>query len=175
MCSLWDTRTTYIIPGTIKRSGPPVFLKWRIIISACVYVCVCVCMCKNWKEMLQITSRRHSRWNPSLCSASAVRPSRRILLFPTNSNRSRGLPWRPPPCASTEMLKRKKRHHTVGLCRPTGLEDTLKGVTSYHQVWVGLAVKSHLKKSACSDITCGRVHLDVCCWIDQSANLPGGP
>ena len=35
----------------------------------------------------------------------------------------------------------------------------------HHQVWAWIGVTSRLDAS---DITGGRVHLDVCCWIDRS-------
>ena len=44
-----------------------------------------------------------------------------------------------------------------------------------HQVWVWLAVTSRkiILFLCFSDITIGRVHLDVC-WIDQAPSLPSG-
>ena len=62
----------------------------------------------------------------------------------------------PKPCSSEERL--------------SGGRPVIKGDMFYHRVRVGLAVTSRLEKSASSDVTSGRVHLDVC-WIDEQRLL----
>ena len=52
----------------------------------------------------------------------------------------------------------------INLCQY--LFMSVKGDISYHQVWVSLAITSRFENVQHSDITGGRVHLDVC-WIDQ--------